>query len=285
MGTHDRVDELRRLLEQLRLSQCPDCGRWNDPLDQQAARFATTALYQALAARRELDELRSAADTGDTEAAKHLARGLTKHGSVKELRTRASSGDRYASFAVAYQPDATEDDLDHAIAVHRPLADTGDESAIEALAHLLDARGDTEGAIAQLRRLSEQYREYEALLGSGYAHDLVDMLVDVGRVDEAIQLLLERVDTGSWFAVRHLVTLAAEHGRTDVLYDLALRRYGFAVEHLAHTLDRTNRVAELQAESSAGNKYATRHLIRRARAGTVDPTADLRRWTNNVALA
>jgi hypothetical protein len=154
--------------------------RYAIPLYRYAAdagdEHAAFRLAELLAARGDLDGLRTRADAGDEAAAWQLIDLLARRGDLGEvtqiLRARADAGDRYAALRLAGLL-AGRGDVDGL----RARAGAGDGDAALRLAGLLAERGDVDG----LRAWADAGDRVAALR-------LAELMTEQGRDEEAERL-------------------------------------------------------------------------------------------------
>ncbi|GAA4460378.1 tetratricopeptide repeat protein [Phytohabitans houttuyneae] len=195
---HVASDLARLLAAQDRVGELRD---WADTGDY----HAQYELAELLAARNRLDELRTRADTGDSSAAHALAKLLISQGRIDELRLWADAGNEYAArklVALLFDQGRTEE--------LRSRAEAGDSWANTHLQLLLAKHGRL--LEAQLMVLQERYAD-EGFL----AREQAESLAGAGYIDDAINLLRNRVEAGDQGSNRPLFDLLRQHGRTDEL--------------------------------------------------------------------
>ena len=222
---------------------------------------AAKRLAKLLTERGDIDGaaqiLRARADAGDEDAADRLAGLLAWQGDLDELRARADSN-VYAALSLA-ELLADRGDL----AELRARADDGDVYAARRLPHLLARRGD----LAELRARAD---------GDVYAAtELATLLARRGDIDE----LRARADAGDWAAADRLAGLLADRGDIDGAAQILRARAdagdGEAARRLAGLLadrgDIDGAAQILRARADAGHVPAAQDLATLlARRGDID---------------
>ena len=163
-----------------------------------------------------IDVLRVFADAGDSVAAGRLTELLVRRGSMDELRTRADAGDWVATGQLVELliRRGSIDEL-------RRRANAGDMLASGWLV-------DLEHGQLHVEKLRARADAGDRLA----AGHLAELLVEQGRVDEAIDVLRAYADAGDTLAAIHLDDLLARHGRVDELRERAGNGDGWAVDQL-----------------------------------------------------
>ncbi|MFC9250003.1 tetratricopeptide repeat protein [Amycolatopsis thailandensis] len=202
--------------------------------------------------------LRRHAENGDHWASYSLAKLLPQQGLLEEairlFRSDAEDGDRSAAFELA-ELLSQQGRLEEAISLLRPHAEnTGDELGIYALVDLLADHERPEEAIRLLRPHAEKGAEWAV-------SKLTELLVEMGRVDEAIILctrvekiweeefspLFARSDEG-WLNLSRLAALLARQGQAEKAISLLSRHAekgdGFILSPLAELLADQDRIEE-----------------------------------------
>jgi len=141
----------------------------------------------------------------------------------------------------------------------RQAADAGDANAAIMVADLLVEQGRVDEAIAVLRQHADA--------GDGYAAErLADLLVEQGRVDEAIAVLRQHADAGDGYAAQRLADLLVEQGRVEELRQRADAGDDYAAAQLTSLLAEQGRIDELEQEIAAGTRGAVSRLAALRRA-------------------
>jgi hypothetical protein len=248
LAAHGRVDELR---------DRADAG------DEEAA----GTLARELARQECVDELRDRADRGDERAAVALVHALVEQGRADEVRDRAERGDSYAGYRLA-DAMAEEGRLDEL----RDGADRGDELSARALTYALVRRDRVHEALQVLLAdagagegpAADQLTGVPADRGSvdtSTACWLAGVLIGVGYVDQALQVLRHHADAGDWYCATKLVDTMVEQGRLDALRDRADTGDPYAADRLIDVLARQGRVEELRDRADGGDHGAADRLI------------------------
>ncbi|MER5625843.1 hypothetical protein ABT061_32880 [Streptosporangium sp. NPDC002544] len=137
--------------------------------------------------------------------------------------------------------------------LYRHAADADDESAASSLVGLLVEHGRVEEAIAVLRTRADAGDDIAALRLSG-------LLVDQGRAEEAVAVLRARADIGDPYAAYHLVNRLVEHGRAEELRARADTGDTYAAQRLVNLLLDQEQVEEavavLRPHTRAGGEDA-----------------------------
>jgi hypothetical protein len=140
-----------------------------------------------------------------------------------------------------------QDQYQSALAKLRELAASGHERARWSLAYTLVDDGHVEDGVAELRMLAQDH--------SFYTRDLVELLLEVGEVDEAISTQEEIAD-----GFDYLMVLYGDHGRIDQLRAHVDSGTPGAQYHLVRALARLGRRDELDALANAGDAHARERL-------------------------
>ncbi|WP_239341848.1 effector-associated domain EAD1-containing protein [Frankia sp. CiP3] len=252
LATQDRLGELRARADggdayaARRLAgQLAGQGRGNEAItvltphaDDVEARATLTDL---LANEGRMTQLTALADAGGDHAAHRLADLLAEQGRTSELRTRADAGDWPATTRLADLL-AAQGRLDEAINLLRPHADRGERATFSETLGISDLlRQNGLASIADTVTVVERVADGT----SQSADQLVEILTQHGRIDEAITLLRRAVDEHAPFALDRLVDFLAENGHIDdAIGQLRARADAF-------DLDATDKLAELLARHSA----------------------------------
>jgi predicted negative regulator of RcsB-dependent stress response len=210
--------------------------------------YATRRLAIRLAEQGQVDELTRRAENGDGFAARWLAIRLAEHGRVDELTRRADNGHQDAADRLAelLAEQGRVDELTH-------RADDDAPYTAHRLVDLLAEQGRIDDALARLRTLANNGHAYAA-------NRLADLLIGHGRVDE----LTRRADDGDQPATFSLVNLLIERGQVDDalnrLRTLADNGDSSAGHRLASLLAKHGRIDQLDAEVAAGTSGAIEAL-------------------------
>jgi thioredoxin-like negative regulator of GroEL len=252
-----------------------------DPAD--TARLADSARNRLLY-RYALPLYRQAADVGDGDAARQLARLLAWRGdpdeAVQVLGDRADAGDEEAAWQLACLLN-DRGDLDQL----RARADAGDDAAAGLLAGLLAGRGDLDALYERedagdehATRWLNEFRDYElaecgdldglrfwADAGDGFAAgELARLLAERGDLARAEQILRDRASAGDGAAAGQLARLLAERGDLDeaeqVLRARADTGDAAARSSLADLLAEQGELDRLRGRADAGDGYAALQL-------------------------
>ncbi|WIX85847.1 hypothetical protein [Amycolatopsis sp. DG1A-15b] len=208
-------------------------------------------LRAAYLAETDLDRLRDIADTGEWSANAKLAELAKTSGDLDDLAMAAEDN----SFAVVKLADrmVASGNLDDAIRFLTELADEGDDFAEMHLCSLLAAH-EREAELAD-RAANTEY----------YAGTWIDYLVVHDRSDEALAFLRPRVEHGDTLAASQLGDVLVQLGRVDEAISL-LRSFTYANEFLdgdgpaaaglINVLAQHARIRELREEVDAGTAGA-----------------------------
>jgi thioredoxin-like negative regulator of GroEL len=230
-------------------------GRVEEALDIQRARAdagdsdAACNLAFLLLEHGRLDELRTRADTSDSDDAREaacdaLARLLAEQDCVEELRARADAGDSYARNDLIFLL------RERSTGELRALVDDGDTYAAVALARQLEnPRSDREvSAFIDLLAERGSIDQLRALVGESdlAAYRLTRLFTDQGRVDDAIAVWVDRAEARpeDHAPAYRLAQMLAEHGRIDQLRARADADDAYAVFSLADLLAEQGQVDE-----------------------------------------
>jgi thioredoxin-like negative regulator of GroEL len=135
----------------------------------------------------------------------------------------------------------------------RTRADAGDGYARNRLAELLVQHGRLDEAIAIWRPRADT--------GDGHARNrLAELLVRQGRLDEPIAIWRAHADAGDGHARNRLAELLARQGRVDELRARADTGDGHARNRLVELLVKQGRVNELQSRADDGDRSARNRL-------------------------
>ncbi|MFF5077942.1 tetratricopeptide repeat protein [Actinoplanes sp. NPDC000266] len=205
-----RVDEALRVLRDLD-------GTWS----WYAARKQSDVLIEQGRVDEALRVLRDIADAGHEDAKERLADVLAAQGRLDELRDRAAAHDEDANRKLA--------DV---------LAQRGClEELRERAATGRDASFRLANVLVELGRVDE-LRERADIGDRAAVVRLPAVLVRQGRIEEALQWLLDREATGDEHAARQLVDILCEDGRADELRRRAATGDDYAADRLATALVR-----------------------------------------------
>ncbi len=228
----------------------------NDPAYHTADARPWVYLVQLLYQQGHLDELRARAEAGDSFAADWIA----KYKRIQDLRREAAAGN--ASAAVHYAELLVEEkQVDEAVELLKPLADSGEGLAAQYLADLLaeheqiddlQSRADT-GDIAAVEKLA-QLRDHQRLNAEEQTRArIVQQLARSGNVDNLCSYVDANPD--DLMASMHLAWLLQDTGDVTELRARA-DDFGDAAHALAELLAAQGRADELISELCAGNRSA-----------------------------
>jgi tetratricopeptide (TPR) repeat protein len=208
--------------------------------------LALKALVDVLVQEGRIGELAELAIAGETGARRHYAELLTEQGRLQDLgdmAMHAKEDPRWWQIYLHVEQDQVQEAFDKI----RELAASGHEPARLWLAYVLVDNGEIEEGIAELRALTQAKRFYH--------RHLVQLLLDQGRIDEAIATQQESQEGN-----HYLMVLLGDHGRVDKLRIHADAGSPGAKYHLARALARTGNFDELHARANVGDHHAVERL-------------------------
>lgn len=233
--------------------------------EQAHAESAEDILADVLANHGRVDQLRGRARSGEWAANHRLAQLFAAQDQQDELQAAIDDGNTFAAWAMADLLVA-RGRLDEALDLLRNLSDEGDELATIHLNEILAAHGRTDEL--EQRAANDQW----------FTGTLIDHWIAHDELGKAEAFLSDRMGLDDEVAAGQLAQLWDNVGRTDDALDLlrpfTLGYSGLAVHTLVSLLDKHGRADDLRREADAGADGAAQcWLSLEVERGRISPRA------------